>query len=324
MRSRNTVPGSQLYAWLFAAVSAPLAQIAGGCSWYWALLIGGACMLACLGVSCLQGGDGNWPVWLCAAQWLWMTAALISAAGWTAGSWQSGNAYPAVPVTLLLLAAVGTDSGAEKTSRIGSVLFWILVLLYSGLLFAGIKEIRLWDAVTGDYGKDYRLIPVFLIPAVSVFLPGGEKRIPIRVLTGILGFGIMLSVWVAGGLPRQAAMEAVSPFYEWVRGLTGIGVAKRFEALASVGLSMGWFAGFSFLLSAAGEMAERVVSGKGRTGIWAATVAAIAGILLNIRIPNGLTAVACVVFWILLPAVCALFEIIKRRKTRLDKGNIQC
>lgn len=136
---------------------------------------GGICGLACWAVHSLAREKTKWPKWLCMAEVLGTAVAAGSMAGWTRSVWPTAEHPSAVWFTLILLAAASTWNGANQASRVGGILIWLLALLYSGILAAGIKEIKLEWLIPQTGRGSWELAAAFLTPAAAVFLPG-EKR----------------------------------------------------------------------------------------------------------------------------------------------------
>lgn len=303
----HKLTNAQLWAWLFSAMSAPVAIIAGGCSWQEVLVIGGLCTLACWFVlNCVKNVTGN--RWLCVVQILWSVAVLGTMSRWTDQAWPTGESYPAVPIILLLLAAAASNTGAEKSARIGGVLFWVIALIYGGVILAGSEDLRI-EIHTVREKVDMRLIPVFLVSALAVYLPVSEKRGSHLGMTGILVMGIAFAVCVTGGLSSEVQGIEENPFYEWIRSLSLAGTAQRFESVVSAGLTMGWFLLYSYLLSAVGHLSEVVWTGNGRKAVWICAGLVCASTFLKRWIPITYVAGGCVLLWIALPMLMSLWKI---------------
>ena len=303
MRSRNT-ESRQLGAWLFAGLSAPLAQFTGGMCWQTVAVVALTCLIGCwlLGrIACTPGK------WMSLLEGAWLAVVLAVIGRWVSGSWPSGNVFPAVPLTLLALGAGSACRGTGPAARAGSTVFWQVALVYSGVVAAGVGQVEMGERAAFDTKLDLRLVVSLLIPALAVFLPGDWGKLPVRAVAGIWGFAVLLSVLVTGALSLQVAMDSDMPLYEWVKGLTLAGTLQRFEALVSVALTMGWFALASFVLCVAGQLADNVKGGSYGKGVWG--VAVVAGLIMvsNVQINPALMVAGCVVLWGVVPAMMAVF-----------------
>ena len=307
MQNHN-VRKRQLSAWLLAGLSAPLAQFAGGMAWQTVAVISAVCLGGCWLVCRLEFAP---PKWLCAMEYGWIVCLLGSMASWISESWVSGNAYPAVPLILLALGGASAFRGPENGARVGSIVFWLVALIYAGVVAAGAGEVELRELVYVDRTLDRRLVVALLIPVLAVFWQKEGGVLQVRGLAGIFGFAVLISALITGTLSLPVAAQAKGPLQEWVEGLSLAGTLERFESLVSVALTIGWFALLAFLISTAGQQAERV-NGKGDgVGCWGA--AAGAGVLALFK--TGLSAsvlmVGSLLFWIAAPMILAIVGKIK-------------
>lgn len=297
MENRN-ITGRQLGAWLFSAMSAPLAQFAGATPWPVVLLTGAVCLVAAWHVSRITLKPGRL---FCAAQYIWILCILGAMVRWIAGSWPSGNVYPAVPLVLVALAAVSSSRGEGPAAGAGSVLFWLMALVFTIVIIAGIREfdITMHEPVGGTVRGD--LAVVFLLPAAASFMPGSRNKNFTAWLPSAAVFGTVVSVMIAGSLSPAVAQSAGSPLYQWVRGLGLFGTLERFEAIVAVAITMGWFSALSYLVCVAGCLAEQYKSGWYRKGVWICAILTGAGMFLDLWISIPALAIGCGIMWIALP-----------------------
>ncbi len=305
----DKVPKSALVVWIWVALTAPLAQLAGKDHWLPAIAV----VLVC-GVLCWLAIRFGQPVggkWLCILQCLWLVAVLAQMARWSAEIWPTGEAFPIVPLTLLALAVLSACKGPTATAKVGSILFWFLLLLYGGLLLAGGENVEFkwlrsqWDMPSPVLGA------VLLLPAVAGFLPrekGGEKGV-----VGVVLFAAITALWTVGILSSGVAQQLNWPFYEGMKSVGLFGVAKRLEAFVSVAATLGYFALFSLLLSAVGALAERIRAGAGKCGVITSGVLAASLIWLPLW-GGGIQGVISLVLWVLLPILSACTKLLKKRK----------
>lgn len=315
MRSPN-ISKRQLGAWLFAALSGPVAQFAGGVSWQTALMTAAVC----LGVSFLAGNIYIRPgKWLSLIECLWLVYTLASLGQWIGGSWKSGNVYPAIPLILLALGAAAAGKGVEVAARAGSAVFWLLALIYSGMIAAGIGQVDLRELAVFDGEPDSRLVTVLLIPALTVFLAEDERKCPVGALAGIGAFAVLMSALITGTRSLLVAKESSMPLFDWAENLSLAGTLRRFESLVSVALTMGWFALLTMLLSVGGHLTECVKKGQYSAGVW--TLAAASGIVMLIKVPilQEITTIGSVLMWIIVPCLESRRD--KNKKFKKSENN---
>lgn len=304
----------QLCAWIFTAMSAPLAQFAGRSPWGSVLAVGILAGLLCVGVDLLWSDRIKWSRWLCIAEWTWLIIIIGSGAVWAVDSWPVGNAFPTVPIVLLALAAAASDAGAEKASRIGGVLFWLLALIYAIILCAGGGDFHL-RRISSEFSMPIpELVVVFLLPALAIFLPREKNRMPVSFFGILAVFALILSLLTAGGISSLVAEQVDNPFYQWVRGLSLFKSAQRFESIISVALTMGWFSLFTVLLSVAGHLTETFYPGCGKKGTWLCAILS-ASIMFVIKwIPAFVIGFGSVVLWVVVPVLLLSVDKIKKMK----------
>ena len=315
MRSRNEEK-RQLGAWLLAGLSAPLAQFAGGMSWQTVALSVSICLPVCWMVSRVTVVTVKW---INIAELVWLACVLSALGRWMSESWPSGNTFPAVPLTLLALGAVSAARGTEHAARGGSVVFWLTALLYSVVAAAGLGKVE-WEELAEFNGKvDFRLAVILLLPAVTVFLQRDKKGLPLGSVMGAGVFAVLVSIMVTGALSLRIAQNVEKPLHEWVAGLSLAGTLQRFEALASVALTMGWFALVSYALCIAGALTEQIKETYYGKGVWC--VAAAAGIIMftKVAFSSEMIVIGSVLLWIIVPLVMSAMG--KNKKFKIHENN---
>lgn len=315
MPIRN-IKSRQLGAWLLTALTAPLAQFAGGMAWQTVAIIAAIC----LGVSWLAGRGGALPYkWLCVVQLCWLVLVVSEMCRWITGSWYSGDVYPAVPLILLGLGAASAWKGTEQAARVGSTVFCLLALIYGTVLAAGVSRVELSELVEMERKIDPRLIVILLIPALVVHNSGMKGKLPLWAPAGILGFAVVIAGMITGGLSLKVAVTEEMPLYNWVRGLSIAGTLQRFEAVVSVALTMGWFALLSYMLSAAGNLAECARTGSYRNGVWWTAAASAAVMFVNAQLSATVLAAGSAVLWVVVPISMSVLK--RNKKSKNYKNN---
>lgn len=294
----DKIPARRFSAWLFAAVTPPLIQLACGTSWVWLLAVGGLCLFLNWARSRFDGTA--MPKWLCLPGFLLTAVVLGELAGYAADSWPVGDSYPAVPLVLLALAAWSAGKGPQAAARAGAVLFWFVMIMYLLVFAAGFGQIR-WEWLRPI---DNRISPMsvilLLVPSAAMILPVQRKgTIPRQILALITVAAAVLLT--QGILSPEIAGEAEYPFHEMGRSLELLGIAQRFEALICASATVGWFGIFTVLLSVGGSLMQGMKPGWGSGAVWTAAVAAAVWLLCGLHISGWLLVSACAVFWVGLP-----------------------
>lgn len=301
------------YAWLTVSMCAPLVQVAGGSNWITVLVTGVICFVLAAVVLAFEMKVS--VKWLLLLQLLWLSVAASEIASWTTAYWPQYQSFPVVPLTLITVAYLAARGGVDRASRAGAVLFWFLLLLYGTVMVAGIKEVELKWLVPGDITLKPRLAIILLLPLLMAFHGKSPQKIW-KPLTGILLFGLTVSVITAGVLSQKAAEESVSAFYEVSRSLSLLGIVERFESVVAAALTLGYFCTLCYIFSTAAQITGKIKSGWEKQG---ASICAVVGSVLlfaGINIPPELLLSGCVVMWVLVPVFSTVIGRKKQKKAR--------
>ena len=293
----HKIPHRQLTAWLAAAVIPTAIQITGGTSWLSILLV---CIatLSCVWLRWRFGAEPTGKV-NAVMQIALLTAVLTTACRASALSWPSGAPH-FIGIALLSLAMWSVSKGISATARVSCVLFWFVLLLYLVLLGAGLKDVKPQWLIPGKGDVDAFGCVLLLTPTLAgIHLNKKETLKPRLLLIG--AFCIAASVITLGVLSPQVAAIREDPFYEMTRSLSLLGQARRFEAVLSAGMTVGWFSVFTLCLTLCARWAEKYRTAWGRKGILGAAVAALAILLCEVHIGGSLLLVLCAIFWVLIP-----------------------
>ncbi len=307
----NKIPQRRLAAWIFVAASAPAAGIYGG-NWLGISLLALLCAAAGFSVQKLCPAEPPRCRVICGLQWLWLGILLGNLIGYSATCWEPTS--PTVPLTLLLLAALGASRGSEQASRSGAFLFWLVIGGLAVSLGAGAKQLHgAWIAPELSE-PEMLLVPILLLPCVAALLP----RQPAKCAGwNCLAAGVpvvVFSLWLSGTLSPAVAASVQDPFYAYSKSISLLGIAQRFEALVACVITAGWFALFLLLLSAAGEQAERIRERGGRLGVWCCAAVAAAVYLSGLRLDGSVIAALTALFWGVIPAAQCIHAFKKREK----------
>ena len=293
---REKIPFRQLCAWLFAGLTPVLIQLLSGCAWTWVAIAG----MTGVVLTMLVWRSGWQPVkWQCPLLYIYIVILLGQLLEYVGQSWPKGDS-DAVALILLLVAAWSAWKGPSAAARTGAVLFWVVLILYLTVFAAGLGDMNWswmmprWEPLEG-YGLTVLLIP----PAAVCLLGAGQKRgerLTLPVLFSVIGAFI-----TAGVLSPEIAKSVENPFYEMSRSISLLGAARRFEALISAAMTVGWFALLSLLVSICGRMTQVFLPGWGRTGVWVGAAVAAALRLCGLHIPAFWMTLTGAVFWVVLP-----------------------
>lgn len=277
---RNSVPNRQLATWLCVALIPTLLQLAAGIGWLMAVIVAAVCT----GVVSVVWKWGKVPEHRAFAglQYLYIIVLLCTLLPYSAMSWPGDN-YPAVPLILLALAAWSANKGADAAARVGCVLFWLVLIIYLTVLASGTSGITIDWLHPGNSADPLPAVVLLLIPCITLTLRKEKKGwSPRLLLPGI--FLVAAAVITAGNLSPALAQRLPDPFYSAVRSLNILGIAQRFEAVLSAGMTVGWFGMFAVLLSSATGYAECIKPQLGKKGLWISAGLSALGMLCKLHI----------------------------------------
>lgn len=296
-------------AWVLAALSAPLCHLAGITGWVEVAIAGVLCTW--LVVERLRQSDDRrvcpkWCAIVVCICLVFVTGICLSLAG---NTWPTGDTTSVVPLALLLLAVWSAWEGAEKASRTGSVLMWLLLLLFAAVIAGGIGNVKLSRIELSGSVSNGLVYLAYLLPGAAALLPGTKGQS--KLLWILPGFGVLMALLVTGVLSEPVAREMADPFYEFGKSLSLFGVVERYESLVSVALTIGYFCLLSMLLSSAYHWTESFYEGKGRQGVLLTAFGAALG--MNIPIKSyHFAALLVLIAWFVLPVI--------RRKSTTKKA----
>lgn len=287
-----------------------MSQIAGRHSWFETIAVSGIISLL---VGCVlylpMRINQNWYRILALA---WLVAVGGTLGTWCTGIWPDDSYAAGVPIILLLLATIASLDGKEKAGRCAVVLAWIVGLLFAGIIGAGLSDqswrmLHIWSDETLPSGAF-----LFLLPAVSTLMGIKKAKSVLWIPISVFLSTVVLVIWTSMMLPEGVSGAVQWPFYEACKNLRLFGSVERFESFASVVVSMGYFAMFSYLLSAIREVLGEMKEKCAITGAIAGVTIMI-GILLLFRgfDEMGLF-ISGVALFLLIPALWNLKIIVKK------------
>lgn len=285
--------GKQMVLWMASAMSAPLAIYTGKTSWEWTLVTGVVCIGASLVV--LRYGSSDFGKLLRMGQLILLSIVAGIFSREISACW--GEESVSMPLVLLVLAALSAGNGAQNAGRVCCCAAWVTAIIYALVLGIGVKNIE-WIRLTEMGYCHEMLILAFLLPAVWLLLPA--QRSKGVFLVGMIIFGAVVSILCFGTLSARGVVDAQLPIYQYSKSLTMLGIAERFEAAASVALTLGLFCTLSLLLSAAEEMVKH-------GAVIGAVIAAI-----NVPISTEIVTILAGFAWIILPMIISANKVKKR------------
>ncbi len=288
-------------AWLVVAMSAPFVHLAGKQPWPVVLAVAAVALLLSWTVLYLPTNRLQKYKAYCALEYIFLILAAIPVVGWSADAWPTGRDFPVVPLTLLALAVASAYQGAKGASKAVSVLFWLIVVLYGILLAFGGRNIQVSYLYPQWEQPELVLAFAFLIPCAAQFVPMEKGKIVHLYMPVLAVLLAALTLFAQGNLSSQVAGQVQWPFYTAGESVSIFGVAKRLEPLISVAATVGYFALYSLLAGAAGNLAEGCARDRGKAGVLAFGIAVGAGAVLTMEVPFWVLVPGAVLLWILLP-----------------------
>lgn len=283
--------------WFLTALAVPVMQAASGCSWPAACALGILTLGVCEGVEALGVPEIGW---LQGIGWLWLTVVLSSTLGWTLHCWPSNS--PAIPGALLLLAAWAASGGEDKAMRAGNLLRFFILALLGAVLLSGV-----WDIRMENLRPDWRVDNASLLTTLLLCGGGtgmGSKGLGVKSALFLLA--VTVSVVVTGVLSGSFASAQASALFELSKSVRLLGVAERFESLAAVGMTLGYYVFACWCLTLCGNWAKTATKAKGTWPVWTTAGAAFAGLFLKWQNYGMILAIGTLIVFIVLPLICTL------------------
>ena len=138
-----------------------------------------------------------------------------------------------------------------------------------------------------------------------IYLPGKLKNQPGVLIIAMGVFALVMCVMVTGGISTEVAAGEMNPYHEWVRGLESSGIGKRFETVASAGLTLEWFCLLSYLWWEVASSGERTIPGKGNFLLWGSVIISFVSTLLDVSVSVNTAVTGSIIMWIAIPCIAA-------------------
>ena len=257
MNSRDRITGRQLGALALTAAGLPIFRLCCRISWPWVLLGG----LAAAGTLSLLTAainrtrrEGPCPAQkagtslpnACRAIFVpvFVVAALLAA-------WESTFSFPETAENLLAaglvlaLSVAAALRGPAAAGRCASILLWVTGVLYGTVLLFSLPEIKLeWLVPTGELQNALKVWGGLTLPGTALCLaselPAGQRlfRWPWWAAAGLAAGASA----VTGGILSPILAREPEAFRTLARGVSVLGVIRRFEALVNGDMLMSGFA----------------------------------------------------------------------------------
>lgn len=288
--SREEVHPKSVQAWLAVAMFAPLAHYSEGS---WPLLL--VLSLAAAGITGLfpNGIRCDHKI-LNLLEVVWILILSGQYMALSSAYWPGEKSDLVIPGVLLLLAAFAVSGRPDRT---GAVLLWLLILLLIPFGLAAGKDGELKWVLPEKLQCSAWVVPVLLLPSAVRWCMAEGKVERINWIIYLPG----LCTWCATAvvLSPKFAAEQKLPFRELSRSLT-IGAGSRFESLASVAITLGWFALAALFLKLASGCLEKL-GVKKKAAPWVAVIPAIVLSWMKVQINPLIAAGITLILWVIAP-----------------------
>ena len=323
----------QLCALLWTALAAPLVTVCSAVGWPWILAAAAVAaaviwpiyrlasqMPQGLGASALfREAWGKLGPWAALLAWAWFVGAAALAASMAVTAFPQDNAFPLIPLVLLILAAVAASEGSAAACRFGATLFLAVAPLLALVLAFGAFGVE-WDhlAPAGEPLDAVAPLAVLLLPGAAFYVRDGltGRGTPWKrwfLLAAALA--VAVSVVCVGFLGLPLAEASANAFWYMSRSISVLGVMERFEAVISAFLAISFCTLLAFLLTA-GQKALSCAAEKAtpKAAVWVTAAAAGGGLWVVPKVPEWVWIVGNLLFWGVLPTVTLL--VVYRKKFR--------
>ena len=257
-RRNDRLSARQLGALALTAAGLPIFRISCSFSWPWTLLggLGAALTLSVLTrqTECRRKSGAA------KSSGLLLLPLLLGA---LYAAWESSYAFPETAGSLpaaawiLGLAAAAARTGSAGAGRCAGLLLWITGALYGVVLLFSLPQLRLeWLRPTGSAAEAIKAWAALLPPGAALLLAdrlGEDQRLPRWPWWGAAVIAAAAAA-VTGGILSPALAREPEAFRTLARGVSVLGVIRRFEALVNGAQLMSGFCLCTLLLSAAEEL----------------------------------------------------------------------
>ena len=278
---RDRLSGRQLGALALTAAGLPVFRTCCRISWPWVLLGGlaAAATLSALTALLNRSRRGAQPAAAdthrpCSAGCQPAQAAILAAPlllfGALLAAWQSTFSFPetagSLPAAALVLglALWAARIGPAAAGRCAGILLWTTGALYGTVLVFSLPQVRwAWLRPVGSLPEALGVWAALLTPGAALFLGpalGEDQRLPHWPWWAAAALAAAASA-VTGGILSPALQPETEAFRTLARGVSVLGVIRRFEALVNGAMLMSGFARCTLYMVSLGS-AFRTYSGR--------------------------------------------------------------
>ena len=295
----------QLAALTFCAATVPSILILPRAGWLWAGLAAfgaGGLFLLARPLGTLGPEPGKAAKILLIPLLLWNLLALGSASGVLCGAFPGAGSL--IGLLLLLLVAYAAGNGLHIVLRTGSVIFFLLLLIYGTLMAFSLPDLEL-SRLAPALRADWRLLPSALAPMLTLLLPGDKKGRGWALWLGGSGLLALLAALVTAGMGAE-------DFYTASESVSVLSAMERLEPLVSAALTMGGFCLLGLICSVNEKIF--VLSGVRKYGGLLNFLLSAALFLPAGKLPSSLLATGTAIFWGFWPILLLSVENSKKLK----------
>ena len=266
-RGRSRISSRQLGALALSAAAVPVFRCCCRFSWSCVLPggVGAAALLSCLTAVGNRRRGAERPAWLAGL----CLPLLAAGALWAA--WESSFAFPETAgnglaaAMVLLLSLWAAALGPAAAGRCAGILLWITGALYGIVLLFSLPELRTdWLRPAGEAGDVLRCAGALLTPAAALLLApslGEDQRLP-HWPWWAAALSAAAAAVVTGGILSPALAREPESFRTLARGVSVLGVIRRFEALVNGAMLISGFSLCVLYLTAADSLTEALFTRK--------------------------------------------------------------
>lgn len=265
---RASLSARQLGALALTAAGVPVFRLCCRVGWLWALLggLGAAALLSVLTALSNRRRAAGRP--------LPRGAALLGpllAAGALLAAWESGFAFPETarnPLAALLVLGLGIWTlclGPGAAGRCAVLLLWVTALLHGIVLLGSLSQLRLETLrPAGDAAGSLRVLAALLLPGAALCLSpalGEDQRLPHWPWWTAALLGAAAAA-VTGSILSPALQPEPEAYRTLARGVSVLGVVRRFEALVNGAMLMNAYSLCALYLTAAASSLKLLKNGE--------------------------------------------------------------
>lgn len=202
--------------------------------------------------------------------------------------WPGVGSEYAVPLLILLMAALAAEGGEKRAARSASIFRHGIIAVLGILLLSSVKQITL-EKMEAER-RSMEILPAILLP-----LLGKRKSISWKQGTGIILYTV-LGGWIISSAAGKGGI------YELSRSVKILGSALRFESITAAAMTLGYYALATYVICTGGRGMEEA-GDEYRMGTRTCALMAGAWYLTGIRVGGYGLATMLLMIWCVLPLI---------------------